>query len=269
MNSELHRTVKKVYRFMNKIGTVNSQRVAPVCRTVEQGPLKGHRFFLPAQGEGWADRIVAGKYETDLVLIFQKLAKQGGVLYDIGAHIGFFSSAWILFGGDAVEAFEPVPSNRTVLLETISENNLLDKVRIHKFALGDFNGESTLLVNEATLGTTSMAFVKGIGGIDAESNSWQYQGAKPISVAIRRLDDCFKEMTLHRPAILKLDVEGAEDNVLAGAEMLLTKYKPTVLCEVHNITSGMRITQQLAELGYKMQSVGANVERPVCMWIPN
>jgi FkbM family methyltransferase len=109
-----------------------------------------------------------------------------------------------------------------------------------------------LLVNEASLGTTSMAFVTGIGGIDAERNSWQYQGAKPMSVSVRKLDDCFHEMGLHRPAVLKLDVEGAEVSVLAGAESLLTRFKPYVLCEVHT-----------------MQGVGSNLERPVYMWIPN
>jgi hypothetical protein len=47
----------------------------------------------------WGDRIATGRYEVELMQALGTLASAGGVLYDVGAHIGFFTSAWLRLGG--------------------------------------------------------------------------------------------------------------------------------------------------------------------------
>ena len=95
----------------------------PQWRRVEKGPLAGVHLFLPGGGCGWAEAIVThNAYESAFLPTFEKAARTGGVLYDVGAHIGFFSCAWLAGGGNAVEVFEPVPRNQSVLLETFRRN---------------------------------------------------------------------------------------------------------------------------------------------------
>jgi len=56
-----------------------------------KGPLTGISFFLPSgdPGEVWANRIVAGEYETEMLSALAEITKESGVFYDIGARIAF------------------------------------------------------------------------------------------------------------------------------------------------------------------------------------
>jgi FkbM family methyltransferase len=260
---------RRVCRRIERNSARSPYVAGPDWRTVERGELKGVDFFLPkGDGRTWADRIVAGEYESDLFPVFRELAEQGGTLYDIGAHIGYFTCTWVILGGHRVEAFEPVPSNYHIILNTLARNNLNGKVRVHNLALGDFNGEGNLVVNEEDLGTTSMAFVEEIGGVDLQRNSKSYRYASVTTTPVRRLDDLIQEMGLPMPGVLKIDVEGAETSVLSGAATLLIESRPTLLCEVHNIDSGIEITQKLAKLGYELRVLDKKGTFPICMWTP-
>ena len=77
------------------------------------------------------------------------LAKKGGTLYDIGAHMGFYTCAWLRLGGSHVEAFEPAPYNRELLQATLRRNGLPDRVQIHAVALGDREIEATMVASNA------------------------------------------------------------------------------------------------------------------------
>lgn len=243
------------------------QQLAPQWRKVAAGPLQGVEFFLPPPGlAAWSERIVRGHYEQDAAPTLLDLASRGGTLYDIGSHIGFFTCAWLTLGGSSVVAFEPVPANEQIVRATVARNGFNDCVQVQALALGDYNGQAALQVNEANLGATSMAFVAGQGGIDSQRDSTQYRTAQAMTVTVRRLDDLVTELHLPPPALIKLDVEGAEDRVLAGAALWLTTHKPPILCEVHNIDSGLRVAQQLTQLGYELTILGKHSGIPATLW---
>ncbi len=243
------------------------QQKAPQWRTVAAGRLQGVEFFLPPPGlAGWSDRIVRGQYEPDAAPTLLELAPRGGTLYDIGSHIGFFTCAWLTLGGSSVVAFEPLPSNEQIVRATVARNGFTDRVQIQALALGDYNGQGTLQVNEADLGSASMAFVAGQGGIDAQIDSNPYRTAHTVAIAVRRLEDLVAELQLPPPALLKLDVEGAEDRVLAGAGTWLTTHKPPILCEVHNIAGGLRVAQHLTQLGYELTILGTHNGISATLW---
>lgn len=104
---------------------------------MEEGLLAGTFLLLPSgQGAGWTERFIQGQYETAMLNALGELAKRGGVLYDIGAHMGYYTCAWLALGGERVEAFEPAPFNRRVLEETLTRNNVSERVRVHSVALG-------------------------------------------------------------------------------------------------------------------------------------
>jgi FkbM family methyltransferase len=196
-----------------------------------------------------------------------ELARAGGVLYDVGAHLGFFSCAWQVLGGDGVEAFEPVPRHQKLLHETFARNNLGQQVRLHPAALGHEDMIAQLRVNQADLGDSSLAYVEGMGGIDWRLRADAYPDAETLKIRVRRLDDVIGELP-NPPAVLKIDVEGAEACVIEGARAVLSRHRPTILSEVHNVYAGMQMAESLERLGYRLQLLGKNHWLPACMWVP-
>ena len=238
-------------------------------REVIGGPLKGLWFFLPSgEDTRWADRFLTGDYEPEMLAALAELARAGGTLYDVGAHIGFYTCAWLKLGGERVEAFEPAPYNRQVLETTLQRNGFMDKVRVHALALGDRNGEATLLASREDVGAASAAYLEDFGGVELPPDVQ----ARPLtdlehtSVPLRRLDAIVAQMELLTPTVLKLDVEGAEVAALAGAETLLAEWHPAILCEVHTIGNALAIADRLARLGYVYQVLGNNGPHLACLW---
>jgi FkbM family methyltransferase len=241
---------------------------SPQWRTVQKGPLTGVDLYLPGAGCGWADAIVnQNAYESAFLPAFERAARRGGVLYDVGAHIGFFSCAWLAGGGEAVEVFEPVPRNQSVLLETFRRNHWEAQARLHCLALADANRTAPLHVNEDDLGDTSLAYIDGVGGIDWRLRAQAYPPGKRLDVKVRRLDDLVEEMALPAPAVVKIDVEGGEAHVIEGASRTLAKWRPIILAEVHNVYAGMQMTEQLEHLGYSLRLLGKNHWLPACLWV--
>jgi len=78
-----------------------------------------------------------------------------------------------------------------------------------------------------------------------------------VSVERKRLDDVYGGV----PSFIKLDVEGHESKVLKGALDLITKYKPAIMVEIHDMKSS-EVDPFLKGLGY-----GAPVPRPEHMFL--
>jgi FkbM family methyltransferase len=236
----------------------------PSWRKVLHGPLKDYEFLLPEGG--WADRIVAGVYEPELFGAMLGCAAGRGTLYDIGAHVGYFTCAWMAVGGQGVETFEPVPLNARVVADTVRRNSIA-AVKIHQLALGSYTGKGKLMVDIAGLNATSMAYVDEIGGIDSQRKSYRYRNSRAIDTAVSTLDDLFENARLPQPAILKIDVEGAEASVLQGAAKVLDACRPVILAEVHSVDAGLRMADQLSRLHYQLSVLGKNHSgMSVCMW---
>ena len=238
-------------------------------RQVRGGPLAGLWFYLPSGEEArWANRFLTGEYEPEMLAALAALAREGGTLYDVGAHTGFYSCAWLKLGGERVEAFEPAPYNREVLKATLERNGLTEKVRVHALALGDRDGEATLLASRQDVGAASAAYLQEFGGVELPPG--MQAGPLPdlerSSVPLRKLDTLSTQIGLPVPIVIKLDIEGAEAAALAGAEAILAQHHPAILCEVHSVEGGLVIADRLARLGYELQVLGKNGPHVACLW---
>jgi FkbM family methyltransferase len=268
MRATVRGVLHKAYRRMRR-SSGPPAITPPVWRAVERGPLAGLVFFLPGgRNAPWADRIRAGDYEPATLDVLTDLARGGGVLYDIGAHIGFYSCAWMRLGGARVEAFEPLPSTAQVLRRTLACNKLDEAVHIHNVALGDFAGPGRMMADESDLGAASAAYLREIGPPDLLHDLPGFTPGAGPTVAVHRLDDFVAAHDLPRPALLKLDVEGAEARIVAGASRLIATCRPALLCEVHTIDAGLALAHQLALAGYRLRILGKNGVQPACLWTP-
>ena len=148
----------------------------------------------------------SGDLEPGTRLLIGRLLVPGDVYVDVGANLGLHTLA----AGAALQrrgqiiAFEPFPSTRVLLEETLHINGLRAISTIHQAAVSDHTGRQSLYLGN-TCGHHSLF---ALAGTDASP-------AAPVEVDTVRLDDM-----LARDApvtLIKIDAEGAELEVLRGA----------------------------------------------------
>jgi len=131
-------------------------------------------------------------------------------VYEIGAHIG----VWTVFlarrlSRGEVHAFEPDAENRSQLQANLALN-AVSNVSVHGVAIGDRSGTAPFAVYADDR--------------DARHSLVPTEGHdRIIDVATLRLDDVPARLGIAEPTALKIDVEGAEGLVIAGAAALLER----------------------------------------------
>lgn len=173
--------------------------------------LFGYRFF-PDVARGSVNQLVylEGARFIPERRILLPLLRPGMRVVDVGANIGYYLLLFQkgLAGTGEVICIEPSPENLPELKRTI-EANAFTNVRLLEVALGETAGETKLRA-----GINS-------GVTDAQDAAY--------TVPIRRLDEIVGE----RVDLLKIDVEGYEGQVLAGARTLLERHRPILFLEFH------------------------------------
>lgn len=195
--------------------------------------------FEPSRAGDVQGMDVDGPWEPqDLTFVLERL-REGGVFYDIGANIGWYSLNVSLKTPATVVAFEPQPER----LRTNLVLNQVTGVRVFPIALGNENGDVRMTAEHK-----SSNFVTETG---------------PVNVSVRRLDDVISEHELPDPTVLKIDIEGFEYHALRGAEKALRRAKPIILCEITGLTERYGITSErlvsyLESLGYERHEAGCS-----------
>lgn len=171
-------------------------------------------------GLGNAD-FALGKYEFPLQQTLASHLKPGGVFYDIGANIGFFSIIGAKLVGDTgkVYAFEPVPDNAAKIRHNARLNNFSQITVIEKAVSGS-TGKGELLLT------------RNIGGHTLTSADRPPDVQSSMTVDLVSIDDLIARGELTPPTLVKVDVEGAELDVLQGMRQTLAQYQPLVVYEI-------------------------------------
>jgi FkbM family methyltransferase len=193
------------------------ERLLPIDPTeivVRSGPAAGLRLRIDTQREKY---YWTGTHERAVQDVFRAVLRPGDVVWDVGAHIGFFSllASRLVGPSGAVVAFEPVGENRSRL-----ETNL------------SLNGSQNVSVRAEAVGSSN-----GVGWLQSRGSSlmWTLHRGEasqtgPV-VACVTLDDVARE--LRQPTLIKIDVEGTELEVLRAAVDFLARRRPYVALELH------------------------------------
>jgi FkbM family methyltransferase len=201
---------------------------------IQDGAGRGLRFN-PGRA---AASYVVGTAEPETQLVLTTLLRPGMTFYDIGANVGFYSviAARLVGGAGRVVSFEPLPEN-TASLKHNAEINNFGQVTVHEFALGCIDGEMLFAMSERpTWGKLSSVGTlpnRHIGN---------------VKVAVHRLDSIVNEAALRPPDLVKIDVEGAENDVLGGARDTLARHRPVLIIELHGTND--LVVRTLAPMGY-------------------
>jgi FkbM family methyltransferase len=164
-------------------------------------PWIGDSRLLVRRGmTGATGNLYFGLHEFSEMGFLLHMLGRDDVFLDIGANIGSFSVLEARVCGARCHAFEPAPETAHWLEANVAANRIEDRVTVHRVALGNADGV--------------VAFTKGLDSVNRFATADEVQQEVPI----RRLDDVIAGVN---PTLIKIDVEGYEDEVFAGAEQML------------------------------------------------
>jgi FkbM family methyltransferase len=155
----------------------------------------------------------------------EEFVRTGDVVWDVGANVGMFSFA---------SAFHAGQSGRVLAIEP--DVFLVDLLR-RSAALRSPERASVAVLPAAvsdSLGVAEFHIAKrgrSANYLASASHSTQTGGVRETVLALTITLDWLAAQ-FPEPRVLKIDVEGAEARVLAGAEQLVSRAKPIILCEV-------------------------------------
>ena len=192
-------------------------------QTVRFRPYEGWSFTISGsdQDAGVVGEIErsGGTYQRDLTLLLRRRLRPDAVVIDGGAHIGVLTVLMAkLCPAGRVYAFEPSPDTRANLVANIAANGA-GNVTVETTALYDRDGE--------------VAFDPSLtqpGGAHLATAS-----TGTATVPATRLDTWAAAAGIERLDFVKLDVEGTELAVLAGAEATIRRFRPTVVVECNPV----------------------------------
>jgi FkbM family methyltransferase len=143
-------------------------------------------------------------------------------VFDVGANTGQFARAiHEVLPKAFIYSFEPLPDCSMQLQKTMAN---IENFRAFNAALGERNGEEVFYRSEWSP-SSSLLPMKQLH----KQNFPFTAGESRETVKVRRLDDCARELTIDNEILIKLDVQGAEDKVIAGGEELIRRAKVLIV----------------------------------------
>jgi FkbM family methyltransferase len=203
--------------------------------SIVRGPLKGCSL------KSATPTYLLGLYELPVVYTMLDVLHEGDVVYDVGAHEGYFS---LLAGRKVgssgfVYAFEPLPDNARKVTAHLAENGIRQS-HVVACAISDRAGAFPLSLSDAAATPSDAATPSLVRGAE-----------NAISVTAITLDDFVCQ---HRvPDLIKMDIEGAEVLALQGAAKLIrSDDAPRWIIEVHSAELHRTVIDLLTGAGYEI-----------------
>jgi FkbM family methyltransferase len=183
---------------------------APAPLTIECPPY----LFIPHK----LDDEGLGRYEPYALDCFLTLVEQArpGAVLDVGANVGLYGLLAAAYGDRPVHCFEPAPDTAQTARDIAAASGL--DLTVAEIALGDDRGTATLYLSDSTDSSNSL-------------NPDFRKHSKEIVVPLETLDD-YVARTGVVPAIIKIDTETTEPQVLAGARKTIAEHRPWLMVEV-------------------------------------
>jgi FkbM family methyltransferase len=208
----------RILRVLHRRG-LNAQR--PFLWRMSNG---NYVAIAPAEGlapwsVGWTC-FDSGEWEPHIERLIRQQLQPGMIAMDIGANLGYFSAVMSQCVGPTgkVWSFEPVPSTY-FQLQLCQSYNGFSQLTTFSQALGTGPGSVKMHYNPTMMGSASLYSYCTDGN------------GKSVDVPIDSLDNLYAVGKVSLPSLIKIDVEGHEYAVFAGAKSFLSAAKPKIIFE--------------------------------------
>jgi FkbM family methyltransferase len=203
-------------------------------RSILWGPCRGLKYRIFPQ---YGMSPLYGGWERDVQRIMVRHLHKGFIAYDIGANFGIHTLLMARLVGKTghVYAFEPMPTIHRWLQDNVMMNAFAN-VTCLNFAISDYNGYSNFQIGHHG-GAGHL-----VTGLD--------EAQQVITVPTRTLDELIFAENQPPPAFVKVDVEGAESKVLAGASQAIETFHPILLIELHTPEQDLLVGEFLSKYNY-------------------
>ena len=198
-----------------------------------QGKLRGKKWIIGSGVHGYW----LGSYEYKKRILFERTIKPGSIVFDIGAHVGFYTLLASESVGSSGKVFA-FPRNIFYLSKHLEMNHITNVI-IVEVAVFDSNGE--VFFEEFTSDSQGHISKKG-----------------KLKVKTLSLDEEILQKKMPLPNYIKIDAEGAELEILAGAKLILSKYKPTLFLSTHGDEIHKKCCAFLYSRGYHLYPLDQN-----------
>lgn len=173
----------------------------------------------------WWDRVIEGSWEPATLKVFEKYSEPGNIVVDIGAWVGG-TVLYAAAGGADVITFEPDPVAFPILQKNVDTNpDLAKQINITNAAIGIENGQVELFNNAPGNSGSSL------------SNFFGYtnEGTQAPCATVEMLDGraVLESLEMDRVSLVKIDIEGAEYDLIPRIAPVLERYRPALHLSLH------------------------------------
>jgi len=219
------------------------EKLIPSCHVTHEG--KTISYLTPSTFLKWRVDSLFTKEPCTIEWIAGFGA--GEVLVDVGANVGMYSVWAAMTRGVRVFAFEPEAQNYGLLNRNLVLNGLGERVKAYCLALSDAAGFSELHLASLDPGASCHQLGEKVDFAHRPAQPRFSQGCLSA-----RLDDLVRDGVVPAPQHIKIDVDGFEPKVIAGAaQVLRTPATRSLLIEVNqNLPDHMAMVQELNQLGF-------------------
>jgi FkbM family methyltransferase len=220
------------------------EKLAPSAEVEHAGARM--RFATPSAFALWRVQSIHTKEPWTLEWIAR--FAPGDILLDCGANVGMYT-IWAAVTRQArVYAFEPEAQNFALLNRNIQLNAVSERVRAYCAGLADASGLSVLHISDTRAGGANHALGEPLDYRHQPLNTVYQQGSLACA-----LDDLVEAGSLPVPTHIKIDVDGFEPKVVAGARRTLAREGVrSVLVEINqNLADHMALVRELQDQGFR------------------
>lgn len=184
-----------------------------------------------------ASILKKGVWEYSTTNLVKGMIKNGDVVLDIGANIGYFTMIFSKLVGSngLVVAFEPHPEFYKRLLWHVEKNNLINVKCIKK---GLFNNKGKGILRR---GHPSAVLVDTLD---------EKEPFRCADVDLITLDDWLVDNPLNKIDYIKIDVDGPEPEIIYAAKNLIKRYCPVFISEFY--VRAVELGEMFWSFGYKI-----------------
>ena len=218
------------------------------------------KYWAPDKDKGHL--FVLAEVELDPYTLPDVTIRKGDVVMDCGAYLGQFTREALEAGASRVIAVEPGTTQMTCLRRTFAAE--IAAGRVLPVQEGVWSAEGHLVFQDA--GLSDASFVEASFLTAAPS-------VARVSMPVTTIDVLVERLGLDRVDLIKMDIEGSEQEALRGAARTLKRFKPKLaIAGYHKATDPKGIPARVREAneGYRFVSAGCRLDveqiRPLTMF---